>query len=102
MRVTLTNIKGPKPGNHKVPGSSEPWGRTAKEFMRKKFVGKEVQVTVDEMKKVELEDGKVLNFVNTTLVCEGKNLGVELLKAGYASVRQVRMNDNTSGAITEY
>ena len=102
MRVTLTNIKAPKPGNPKVPGSSEPWGKTAKEFMRKKFIGKEVTVTIDEMKKVKLEDDRELTFINTTLVNEKLNLGIELLRNGYAIVRQVRMNDNTSSCITEY
>ncbi len=70
--------------------------------MRKKFIGKTVNVTVDEMKKVVLEDGKELTFVNTTLVSEGVNLGVEVLKAGYANLRSIRMNDTTSGCITEY
>ena len=63
-KVNLSNIKAPKCSTTKSDG--EKWGDEAKEFMRKKYVGKKVFVKIDQIKNIKKDDNE-FTFTNATI-----------------------------------
>ncbi|KAL8694109.1 MAG: hypothetical protein Q9218_001162 [Villophora microphyllina] len=85
--VQLSSIRGPKPKDAK----QGPFEQEAKEFLRKKLIGKHVNVTIDGIKPASegYEEREV-----ATIIASNKNVGLALVEAGYASVIRHRKDDN--------
>ena len=85
-RVNLSSIRQPKPSDPK----QAPFQAEAKEFLRKKLIGKHVRVTVDG-KKAASEGYEERDVA--TVVQNNKNIALQLVEAGYASVIRHRRDD---------
>ena len=85
-RVSLSSVRQPKPTDPK----QAPFQADAKEFLRKKLIGKHVRVTVDG-KKAASEGFEERDVV--TITVNNKNLALQLVEAGYASVIRHRRDD---------
>lgn len=86
-KISLTSIRQPKPSDPK----QAPFSVDAKEFLRKKVIGKSVKVTVNGKKPATegYEEREV-----ATVVQGNTNIGLALVEAGYASVIRHRMDDD--------
>lgn len=86
-KVTLSSIRQPKPSDPK----QAPFGADAKEFLRKRLIGKHVKVTIDGKKPASegFEEREV-----ATLTVNGKNIALALVESGYASVIRHRRDDD--------
>ncbi|KAJ5381356.1 uncharacterized protein N7496_003784 [Penicillium cataractarum] len=86
-KISLTSIRQPKPSDPK----QAPFANDAKEFLRKKVIGKGVKVTVNGKKPATegYEEREVATVVQGTT-----NIGLALVEAGYASVIRHRMDDS--------
>lgn len=86
-RASLSSIRQPKPTD---PGQA-PFQADAKEFLRKKLIGKHVRVTVDGKKAATtgFEEREVV-----TVNINNKNVAIMLVEAGYASVIKHRRDDS--------
>ena len=85
-RVSLSSIRQPKPTDPK----QAPFQADAKEFVRKRLIGKHVRVTIDG-KKPASEGYEEREVVTVTL--NNKNAALLLVEAGYASVIRHRRDD---------
>ena len=85
-RVNLSSIRQPKPTDPK----QAPFSADAKEFLRRKLIGKHVRVTVDGTKAAS--EGYEEREVATVSV-NNKNIALMLVEAGYASVIRHRRDD---------
>ena len=85
-KVTLSSIRQPKPSDPK----QTPFGADAKEYLRKRLIGKHVKVSIDG--KRPASEGFEEREVATVLV-NGKNVALTLVEAGYASVVRHRRDD---------
>ena len=85
-KVTLSSIRQPKPSDPK----QSPFGADAKEFLRKRLIGKHVKVSVDGKRPASegFEEREV-----ATVIVNGKNVALTLVEAGYASVIRHRRDD---------
>lgn len=85
-KITLSSIRQPKPSDPK----QSPFGAEAKEFVRKRLIGKHVKVTIDGKKPPSegFEEREV-----ASVVLNGKNIALQLVEAGYASVIRHRRDD---------
>lgn len=88
-RVALSSIRQPKPSDV----TQAPFQAEAKEFLRKKLIGKHVKVTVDG-KKAATEGFEERDVV--TIIVNNKNVALQLVEAGYASVIRHRRDDGMS------
>ena len=88
-RVQLSSIRQPKPTDPK----QSPFQADAKEFLRKKLIGKHVRVTTDG-KKAASEGFEERDVV--TVLVNNKNVALQLVEAGYASVIRHRRDDGKS------
>jgi len=86
-KVTLSSIRQPKPSDPK----QSPFGAEAKEFARKRLIGKHVKVSIDGKKPASegFEEREV-----ATVTVNGKNVALALVEAGYASVVRHRRDDD--------
>lgn len=86
-KVTLSSVRQPKPSDPK----QAPFGAEAKEFLRKRLIGKHVKVTIDGKKPASegFEEREV-----ATVNVNGKNIALALVEAGYASVIRHRRDDD--------
>ena len=87
-RVSLSSVRQPKPTDPK----QAPFQAEAKEFLRKKLIGKHVRVTING-KKAASEGFEERDVV--TIIINNKNLALQLVEAGYASVIRHRRDDGT-------
>ena len=85
-RVQLSSIRQPKPTDPK----QSPFQADAKEYLRKKLIGKHVRVTTDG-KKAASEGFEERDVV--TILVNNKNVALQLVEAGYASVIRHRRDD---------
>lgn len=85
-RVGLSSVRGPRTNE----ATEAPFRDEAKEFLRKKVIGKHVQVTVDGSKPAS--DGFEARDV-ATVTQNGKNIGLMLVQEGYATVIRHRKDD---------
>jgi staphylococcal nuclease domain-containing protein 1 len=86
QQFSLSSIRQPKPSDPK----QAPFGAEAKEFLRKKLIGKHVKVSVDG--KRPASEGFQEREV-ATVISNGKNVALQLVEAGYASVIRHRRDD---------
>lgn len=91
-RVSLSSVRQPKPTDPK----QAPFQAEAKEFLRKKLIGKHVRVTVDG-KKAASEGFEERDVV--TILVNNRNLALQLVEAGYASVIRHRRDDGKCRAL---
>ncbi|KAK4502957.1 hypothetical protein PRZ48_006384 [Zasmidium cellare] len=85
-RINLSSVRQPKPTDPK----QSPYGAEAKEFARKKLIGKHVKVTIDGKRPAtEGYDEREM----ATVTQNGKNVALLLVENGYASVIRHRMDD---------
>ncbi|KAF1816511.1 hypothetical protein P152DRAFT_505115 [Eremomyces bilateralis CBS 781.70] len=85
-RISLSSVRQPKPSDPK----QAPWGAEAKEFLRKKLIGKHVKVTVDG-KRAATEGYEEREM--GTVSQNNKNVALLLVENGYASVIRHRADD---------
>ncbi|KAL2802916.1 hypothetical protein BJX63DRAFT_440506 [Aspergillus granulosus] len=86
-KISLASIRQPKPS---APEQA-PFGADAKEFLRKKLIGKHVKVTINGKKPATegFEEREV-----ATVIQGNTNVALALVQAGYASVIRHRQDDN--------
>lgn len=86
-KVSLSSIRQPKPSDPK----QAPFANDAKEFLRKKLIGKHVKITIDGKKPATegFEEREV-----ATAKINNSNVAVTLVEAGYASVIRHRRDDD--------
>ena len=94
-RASLSSIRQPKPTDPK----QAPFSADAKEFLRKKLIGKHVKIITDGQKAAS--EGYEARDVVTVLLNE-KNVALQLVEAGYVSVIRHRQDDRTflRGSVT--
>ncbi|ERT00206.1 hypothetical protein HMPREF1624_03577 [Sporothrix schenckii ATCC 58251] len=85
-RVQLSSIRGPRTNE----ASEAPFREEAKEFLRKKIIGKHVRVTVDGSRPAS--EGFEAKDV-ATVTQNGKNINLAIVQEGYASVIRHRKDD---------
>lgn len=85
-RISFSSVRGPRTNE----STEAPYRDEAKEFLRKKLIGKHVKVTVDGSKPAQ--DNFEARDVATVTVA-GKNVGLMLVQEGYASVVRHRKED---------
>lgn len=85
-RISLSSIRGPRAGEP----SEAPFREEAKEFLRKKVIGKHVRVSVDGT-KAATDDFEARDVATVTQ--GGKNIGLQLVQEGYCSVIRHRKDD---------
>lgn len=85
-RINFSSVRGPRAGE----SSESPFRDEAKEFLRQKAIGKHVKISIDGTKPAtegyEQRDA-------ATVTEKGKNLGLALVEAGWASVIRHRKDD---------
>lgn len=84
-RVNLSSIKAPKLGNPKINSQAESYAREAKEFLRQKLIGRQVNVSMEYSRKVPLGGGseigaaatdyRVMDFGSVFLLSQSKGKG---------------------------
>ena len=91
-RASLSSIRQPKPTDLK----QSPFQADAKEFLRKKLIGKHVKLSVDGRKAASegYEEREVI-----TVTINNKNVALMLVEAGYASVIRHRRDDGKTYSI---
>lgn len=85
-RVNLSSIRQPKPGDPK----QAQFQAEAKEFLRKRLIGKHVKMTIDGKKAASegYEEREV-----ATVMQNNKNVALQIVESGYASVIRHRRDD---------
>lgn len=91
-RVSLSSVRQPKPSDPK----QAPWGAEAKEWLRKRAIGKHVRVVVDG-KRAATEGYEEREVATVTI--QGKNVGLMLVENGMASVIRHRQDDQDRSPI---
>ena len=85
-RINLSSIRQPKPSDPK----QAPFGAEAKEYMRKRLIGKHVRISVDGKRPAtEGFDEREM----ATVIANNRNMAVDLVQSGYASVLRHRPSD---------
>ncbi|KAH6630329.1 hypothetical protein B0J18DRAFT_463198 [Chaetomium sp. MPI-SDFR-AT-0129] len=85
-RISISSVRGPRAGE----ASEAPFRDEAKEFLRKKLIGKHVRVQVDGTKPAS-DDFEAREVA--TITQNGKNIGLQLVQEGYATVIRHRKDD---------
>ncbi|OCK79453.1 hypothetical protein K432DRAFT_299815 [Lepidopterella palustris CBS 459.81] len=85
-RINLSSVRQPKPSDPK----QSPWGAEAKEFLRKRLIGKHVKFTIDG-KRAATEGYDEREMATVTF--NNKNVGLLLVENGFASVIRHRQED---------
>jgi staphylococcal nuclease domain-containing protein 1 len=91
-RVSLSSVRQPKPSDPK----QAPWGAEAREFLRKKLIGKHVKCKIDG-KRSATEGYEEREMA--TVSQNGKNIGLLLVENGFASVIRHRHDDPDRSSI---
>ncbi|KZF22963.1 hypothetical protein L228DRAFT_210766 [Xylona heveae TC161] len=91
-RVNLSSIRQPKPTDPK----QSPFAADAKEFLRKRLIGKHVLATIDG-KRPATEGYEEREMA--TLLLNNKNVALTLVENGYASVIRHRRDDEDRSEI---
>ncbi|XP_024973253.1 ribonuclease TUDOR 1-like [Cynara cardunculus var. scolymus] len=82
-RVNLSSIRCPKLGNPRRDEKPAPYAREAREFLRTRLIGRQVQVSMEYSRKVPMADGstaptgpadtRVMGFGSVFLLSQGKD-----------------------------
>lgn len=91
-RINLSSVRQPKPTDPK----QSPWVPEAKEFLRKKLIGKHVKFHVDGKRPAtEGYDEREM----ATVTFQNKNIGLMLVESGMATVIRHRQDDTDRSPI---
>jgi staphylococcal nuclease domain-containing protein 1 len=91
-RINLSSVRQPKP----TDPNQAPWGPEAKEFLRKKLIGKHVKFSIDGKRPAsEGYDEREM----ATVQYQDKNVGLMLVENGMASVIRHRQDDSDRSPI---
>ncbi|EJT70379.1 nuclease domain-containing protein 1 [Gaeumannomyces tritici R3-111a-1] len=85
-RINISSVRGPRAAE----SNEAPFRDEAKEYLRKRVIGKHVQLTIDGSRPAE---GDFEARDVATVVQGGKNVGLQLVQEGYASVIRHRKDD---------
>ncbi|KAG7291725.1 hypothetical protein NEMBOFW57_001744 [Staphylotrichum longicolle] len=85
-RISLSSVRGPRTNE----AAEAPFREEAKEFLRKKLIGKHVRISIDGTKPAS-EDFEAREVATVTQ--NGKNIGLQLVQEGYCSVIRHRKDD---------
>ncbi|QDS69214.1 hypothetical protein FKW77_000711 [Venturia effusa] len=85
-RINLSSVRQPKPSDPK----QAPWQSEAKEFLRKRAIGKHIKYQIDG-KRAATDGYDEREMATVTLA--GKNIGLLLVENGFASVIRHRADD---------
>jgi staphylococcal nuclease domain-containing protein 1 len=85
-RINFSSVRGPRTNE----SAEAPFRDEAKEFLRKKLIGKHVKVSIDGTKAAK-DDFEARDVATVTLA--GKNVGLMLVQEGYATVVRHRKDD---------
>ncbi|KAI1827739.1 putative transcription factor [Xylaria intraflava] len=85
-RISLSSVRGPRPGEP----SEAPFRDEAKEYLRKRLIGKHVKVLVDGS-RAATEDFEARDVATVTE--KGKNINLALVQDGWCSVIRHRKDD---------
>ncbi|KAK4162473.1 putative nuclease [Cladorrhinum sp. PSN259] len=85
-RISFSSVRGPRAGE----ASEAPYREEAKEYVRKKLIGKHVRISVDGTKPAT-DDFEAREVASVTQ--GGKNIGLQLVQDGYATVIRHRKDD---------
>ncbi|KAH7316601.1 hypothetical protein B0I35DRAFT_433503 [Stachybotrys elegans] len=85
-KISISSIRGPRTNE----ASEAPFRDEAKEFARQKLIGKHVKISIDGSKPAS--EGFEAKDV-ATVTEKGKNIGLAIVEAGYASVIRHRKDD---------
>jgi staphylococcal nuclease domain-containing protein 1 len=85
-RISLSSVRGPRAGDP----SEAPFRDEAKEYLRKRLIGKHVRVSVDGSKP-ETEGFEARDVATVTE--KGKNVNLQLVQEGWCSVIRHRKDD---------
>ncbi|KAI1363341.1 putative transcription factor [Xylaria arbuscula] len=85
-RISLSSVRGPRAGEP----SEAPFRDEAKEYLRKKLIGKHVKVSVDGSKPAT-DDFEARDVA--TITEKGKNINLALVQDGWCSVIRHRKDD---------
>ena len=91
-RINLSSVRQPKPTDPK----QSPWVAEAKEFLRKKLIGKHIKFHIDGKRPgTEGYDEREM----ATVTYQGKNVGLLLVESGLATVIRHRQDDTDRSPI---
>ncbi|PKS09171.1 hypothetical protein jhhlp_003785 [Lomentospora prolificans] len=85
-RISISSVRGPRTNEQ----SEAPFRDEAKEFLRKRLIGKHVHISIDGSKPAT--EGFEARDV-ATITDKGKNIGLALVQEGWASVIRHRKDD---------
>jgi staphylococcal nuclease domain-containing protein 1 len=91
-RISFSSIRGPRTNE----ASEAPFREDAKEYLRSRLIGKHVRVSIDGTKPAN--EGFEAKDV-ATVTDKGKNVGLALVEAGYATVVRHRKDDTDRSPI---
>ncbi|KAK0250750.1 hypothetical protein LTR91_014438 [Friedmanniomyces endolithicus] len=91
-RINLSSVRQPKPSDPK----QSPFGAEAREFLRKRLIGKHVKVRIDGTRPAT--EGYEAREM-ATVTSNNSNLALTLVENGYASVIRHRMDDSDRSPI---
>ncbi|KAF3316379.1 hypothetical protein TWF173_002225 [Orbilia oligospora] len=96
-KLSLSSVKAPsRPTGHTDPKVPTRWQAEAKEFLRKKLIGKHVHVTIDG-KRPGNKDYEERTMA--TVLLAGQNIALSLIENGLASVIRHRRDDQDRSPI---
>ncbi|KAF3082112.1 hypothetical protein TWF569_008243 [Orbilia oligospora] len=96
-KLSLSSVKAPpRPAGHTDPKVPSQWQAEAKEFLRKKLIGKHVQVTIDG-KRPGTEGYEEREMA--TVLLAGQNIALSLIENGLATVIRHRRDDEDRSPI---
>ena len=89
-RVNLSSVRGPRPSDQ----SEAPFRDEAKEFLRKKLIGKRVRMSIDGSRAATEEyEAKEVATITLNEKSGDKNIGLLLVQEGWCSVIRHRRDD---------
>lgn len=101
LRVNFTNLKARAIGNASKDEDPQPWAFEAKDYLRKKLIGKTVVVKIDNIRNVVTDD-RTFDVINVTVTLDGKLVALEMVEKGLLAVVPPRMSDPSSAALVSY
>jgi staphylococcal nuclease domain-containing protein 1 len=89
-RINLSSVRGPRPSDQ----AEAPFRDEAKEFLRKKLIGKHVRMSIDGSRAATEEyDAKEVATITLNEKSGDKNVGLLLVQEGWCSVIRHRRDD---------
>ncbi|KAI9732942.1 MAG: hypothetical protein M1818_007375 [Claussenomyces sp. TS43310] len=90
-RINISSIRGPRQND----ATEAPWRDGAKEFLRKRIIGKHVHLSIDGSRPATTTEGGQSYDAKdvATVTFQDKNIGLQLVQEGWASVVRHKRDD---------